>query len=80
MLCRGKHTTSILYLICLGENKEKYIIFSVPIKKESNEYGTIIDRVRVIDSFRFISTSRSNLVDNLSDSITDGGKCDSCGS
>ena len=27
---------------CLGENKEKYITFSVPIKKESDEDGTII--------------------------------------
>ena len=35
----------------LGENKEKYIIFSVPIKKESNEVGTIIYRIKFIDSF-----------------------------
>ena len=27
---------------CLGQNKEKYITFSVPIKKESNEDDTII--------------------------------------
>ena len=27
---------------CLGENKEKCITFSVPIKKESNEDDTII--------------------------------------
>ena len=27
---------------CLGENKEKYISFSVPIKKQSNEDGTTI--------------------------------------
>ena len=26
---------------CLGENKEKYITFSVPIKKECNEDGTM---------------------------------------
>ena len=41
----------------LGENKEKYITFSVPIKTESNEGGTIIYRIKFIDSFRFMSTS-----------------------
>ena len=60
---------------CLGENKEKYITFSVPIKKESNEDGTIIYRIKFIDSFRFMSTSLSNLVDNLSEGIYDNGKC-----
>ena len=64
----------------LGENKEKYIMFSVPIKKESNEVGTIIYRIKFIDSFRFMSTSLSNLVDNLSDRIIDDEKCGSCGS
>ena len=39
---------------CLGENKEKYITFSVPIKKESNEDGTIIYRIKFIDSFIYI--------------------------
>ena len=38
---------------CLGENKEKYIKISVPIKKESNEDGTIIYKIKFIDSFRF---------------------------
>ena len=65
---------------CLGGNKEKYITFSVPIKKESNEDGTIIYRIKCIDSFRLISTSLSNLVDNLSEGIHNDGKCGSCGS
>ena len=65
---------------CLGENKEKYITFSVPIKKESNENDTIIYNVNFIDSFRFMSTSLSNLVDNLSNRIIDDGKYSSCGS
>ena len=65
---------------CLGENKEKYITFSVPIKKESNEDGTIIYRIKFIDSFRFMSTSLSNLVDNLSEGIHDNGKCTKCNS
>ena len=65
---------------CLGENKEKYIIFSVPIKKESNEGGTIIYRIKFIDSFRFMSTSLSTLVDNLSNRIHYNGKCTKCNS
>ena len=65
---------------CLGENKEKFITFLVPIKKESNEGGTIIYRIKFIDSFRFMSTSLSNLIDNLSGRIIDDGKCGSCGS
>ena len=52
-----------------GENKEKYITFSVPIKKESNEDETITYRIKLNDSFRFMSTSLSTLVDNLSNKI-----------
>ena len=63
---------------CLGENKEKYIIFSVPIKKESNEDDTIIYRIKFIDSFRFIPTSLSTLVDNLSNKIIENRKCKNC--
>ena len=63
---------------CLGENKEKYITFSVPIKKESNEDSTIIYRINFIDSFRFMLTSLSTLVDNLSKKIIENGKCASC--
>ena len=40
-----------------GENKEKYITFSVQIKKESNEGDGIIYRIKFIDSFRFMSTA-----------------------
>ena len=65
---------------CLGGNKEKYITFSVPIKKESNEDGTIIYRIKFIDSFRFMSTSLSTLVDNLSNRILDNRKCTNCDS
>ena len=60
---------------CLGENKEKYISFS-----ESNEDGTIIYRIKSIDSFRFMSTSLSSLVDNLSEGIHDNEKCTKCNS
>ena len=60
---------------CLGKNKEKYIIFSVPIKKESIEDETIIYRIKFIDSFRFMSTFLSTLVDNFSNKIIGNGKC-----
>ena len=52
---------------CLGENTEKYITFSVPIKKELDNSKTITYKLKFIDSFRFMSTSLSSLVDNLSD-------------
>ena len=65
-------------LECLGENKEKYITLSVPMKKESNEDGTIIYRIKIIYSFRFMSTSLSTLVDNLSNKIIANGKCVNC--
>ena len=63
---------------CLGENKEKCITFSVPIKKESNEDETIIYRLEFIDSFKFMSTCLSTLVDNLSNKIIENGKCVHC--
>ena len=44
-------------LDCIGENKEKYITFSVPIKKECGGGKTITHKLRLIDSFRFMSTS-----------------------
>ena len=52
---------------CLGENTEKYITFSVPIKKELDNNKTITYKLKFIDSFRFISTSLSSLVNNLSE-------------
>ena len=63
---------------CFGENKEKCITLSVPIKKESNEDSTIIYRIKFIDSFRFMSTSLSTLVDNSSNKIIENGKCVTC--
>ena len=44
---------------------EKYITFSVPIKK-CNDGKTITKRLMFIDSFRFMSASLSDLVNNLS--------------
>ena len=57
---------------CLGENTEKYIIFSVPIKKETtknDKNGKISYKIKFIDSCRFMSTSLSNLVSNLSEGL-----------
>ena len=45
---------------------EKYITFFVPIKKECDDGKTITHKPRFIDSFRFMSTSSSDLVDNMS--------------
>ena len=54
----------------LGENTEKSITFSVPIKKELGNDKSIIYKIKFIDSFRFISSSLSNLVDYLSEGLT----------
>ena len=59
----------------LGENTEKYITFSVPIKKEvdndddddgSQKKKTITHRLNFIYGYRFMSSKLSDLVDNLS--------------
>ena len=52
---------------CLGENTEKYITFSVPIKKEHNNGKTITYKIKFIDSCRFMPSKLSDLVDNLSE-------------
>ena len=62
---------------CLGENTEKYITFSVPIKKEitkkdkngNDKITKISYKIKFIDSYRFMSTSLSNLVSNLSEGL-----------
>ena len=45
---------------------EKYITFSVPLKKENDNDKKITCKLNFIDSYKFMSTSLSNLVDNLS--------------
>ena len=52
--------------VCLGENTEKYITFSVPIKKEHENGKTTTYKLKFIDSYRFVQDSLSNLVNNLS--------------
>ena len=51
---------------CLGENTEKFITFSVLLKKEDDNAKIITYKLKFIDSYRFMQTSLSNLVDNLS--------------
>ena len=64
---------------CLGENTEKYITFSVPIKKkiENKDIELIKLKIKIIDSYRFMSSSLSKLVDNLSEGIHNN-KCVDC--
>ena len=52
---------------CLGDNTEKYVTFSVPIKKELDNAKIVTYKLKFIDSYRFMSTSLSDLVDNLSE-------------
>ena len=79
----------------LGENTEKYIIFTVPIKKEvaridknGEEMTKNISYIlQFIGSTIFIASSLSNLINNLSEGICrikcefehDDKKCETCG-
>ena len=72
---------------CLGENTEKYITFSVPLKKNiENKNATnssakarieINYKIKFIDSCRFMTSSLSKLVDNLSEGIHNN-RCSDC--
>ena len=65
---------------CLGENTEKYITFSVPIKKKiENKDLEITYKIKFIDSYRFMPSSLSKLVNNLPEGIHNN-KCSDCGS
>ena len=55
----------------------KYITFSVTIKKELDNDKTITYKIKFIDSFRFMSSSLSSLVDNLSEGLH-SDKCTDC--
>ena len=64
----------------LGENTEKYITFSVPLKKKIKSKDIEITyKIKFIDSYRFMSSSLSKLVDNLSEGIHND-KCVDCNS
>ena len=66
---------------CLGKNTEKYITFSVPLKKKIEDKNIEITyKIKFIDSYRFMSSSLSKLVDNLSEGIHNNkcADCESC--
>ena len=70
---------------CLGKNIERYITFSVPIKKKvtkidkdgNDKIMKISYKMKFTDNFRFMSSSLSNLVDNLSKGFH-SDKCTDC--
>ena len=53
--------------MCLAENSEKYISFSVPVKKESIEdtNEAITYKLKFIDTCKFMRGSLATHVDNL---------------
>ena len=62
---------------CLLEHKEKSKTFSVPTKKEitkineddNKSVDSIFYEIQFIDSMRFMTTSLSNLVNNIAEGI-----------
>ena len=64
-------------LDCIGGNMERYITFSAPIKKKSDDGKTIPCKLRFIESFRLMSSSLSDLVDTMS-GIFYSIECKSC--
>ena len=50
---------------CLGENTEKYITFCVHINIEYDNDTTVTYKLEFIDSYKFMQSSLSSLVDNL---------------
>ena len=56
---------------------EKYVTFSVPVKKECDNNETITYKLKFIYSFRFMPDSLSNLADNTS-GIFNITECKSC--
>ena len=57
---------------------EKYITFSVPIKKKVDNGKTITYKLKCIDIFRFMSSSLSSLADTLSEELYKCTNCESC--
>ena len=48
------------------KKQEKCITFSLPLKKENDNRKKITQKLKFIDSYRFMPTSLSSLVDSLS--------------
>ena len=64
-------------LNCIGDNMEKYITFSVRIKKECDNGKIITHKLKFTDSFRFMPTSLSELADIMS-GIFNSIECKPC--
>ena len=65
---------------CLGGNTEKYVTFSIPLKKEVKKKNKIIEisyKIKFIDSYRFMSITLSKLVDNFSEGLHNN-RCVDC--
>ena len=73
-------------LNCIRDNMEKYITFSVSIKKECKNGKTITYKLKFIDSSRFMQSSLSELVDNMPGNFnsierkswTESNRCKGC--
>ena len=66
---------------CLGENTEKYITFSIPLKKKiQNKNIKITYKIKFIHSYRSMSMPLSKLIDNLSEGLHNNKclDCESC--
>ena len=82
---QGEKTETNFSKARIGENTEKYITFSVLIKKEitkidkdgNDKITKISYKIKFIDSFRYMSSSLSCLVDNLSEELHID-KCTDC--
>ena len=60
----------------LGENTEKYITFSVLLKKVNKNGKLITYKIKFIDNYRFMQSKLSDFTDNLTEiSIKDCKKC-----
>ena len=57
---------------------EKYITFCPSIKKNCDDGKIITRKLRFIDSFRFMSASLSELVDNMSGKTLNSIVCTEC--
>ena len=64
-------------LNCIGKVMEKYITFSAPIKKKCDDGKTITSKLKFIDGFIFMTTSLSELVDNMPGNFN-SIECKSC--
>ena len=51
----------------LGEDTEKYITLSAPIKKDLDDDKTITYKIKLIGSYRFMDRPLASLINNLSE-------------